>query len=326
MRSNASRILMPIDLELRQQAIGGSDIAAILGCDPYRDRFSLWAQKRGELPPAEPSLRMQLGKDLEQGIVQHYSRLTGRPTRWVDTTYQHPERPWMVYSPDAVCTNEKRGVDAKLVGWDQRHKWGASADDIPEGVQLQAHWYMDAMDFPLWDIAALVGNDLYIYTLERDVELERAMLAEAEEFYRRYLIGDERPALGATDASGDWLKRRFPRHRADIRAANEQEIGWLNEYSDVRAEQRALEINRRLLENQIKLVIGDHEGLIWPEGRLTWKKTKDRLATNWEALANSLLNGYSDDEKKGLIQAHTETRPGVRRIWFSGEAERDQTQ
>lgn len=40
-------------LEARKQGIGGSDMAAILGFNKYRDAVSVWLDKRGELPPVE---------------------------------------------------------------------------------------------------------------------------------------------------------------------------------------------------------------------------------------------------------------------------------
>jgi predicted phage-related endonuclease len=287
--------------ELRKAGIGGSDVAAILGLDEYRDPFSVWAEKRGqyERPPA--TARMKLGKLFERGIIEYYSELTGRETRFVDETYRSESREWMVYTPDALCIHERRGVDAKLVAWDQRHQWGPTPDDIPARVQLQVRYYMAAMDYPLWDIAALLDMaEPLIYTFERDPEIEEAMLELCERFYRDYVLGDKQPPIGASDDSTEYLRQRFPRQRTNLRE-----------------DDKTITDERIKTENQIKLAIGEAEGLVWPHGRFTWKNTKDQMKTDWEALARSLLRSYSDLERNTAIQEFTASRPGARRIWFT---------
>src|SRR6516225_8971878 len=204
---------MALDEALRRASIGGSDIAAILNIDDYRDPYSLWVLKTGRAEAEPPTSRMLLGKAFERGILEFYANTTGRELRYLDITEQHPTRPWMVYTPDAVCVHEPRGVDAKLVSLDQRFRWGATSDEIPPRIQAQCWWYMAAMDFPLWDVAAvLTTGDPLFYTVERDMDLEAAMLEAAEEYWRRFLCGDEVPTPGATLATTNYLKRAYPQH------------------------------------------------------------------------------------------------------------------
>ena len=40
-------MLTPEQLERRRSSIGASDVAAILGLDPYRTGLDIWLQKRG---------------------------------------------------------------------------------------------------------------------------------------------------------------------------------------------------------------------------------------------------------------------------------------
>lgn len=311
-----------IDVELRQKAIASTDIPAILGYDDRRDKFSVRAEKRGELTPQEPSLRMRKGKYFEQGIVQWYSDLTGHETEWLDRTLVHPLYPWIVGTPDALCKYERRGVDAKMVGWNQRHQWGTSADDIPERIQLQAHWLMLVTDYSLWDIAAWIDEDqLAVYTIERDSELERELIRRAQDFYERYIVGDELPPITGSEAASRWLREKFPRQKTDIQPATEAEILLLEEYAMVRLDEADTIQEKKRLENEIKLAIGEREGLAWPQGKFTWRRTKDSAHTNWEELAKSLLAGYADEERAALLQKHTELRPGIRRIHFDSDIE-----
>jgi predicted phage-related endonuclease len=260
---------------------------------------------------------MRLGKYFEKGIISYYSELTGRETEFVDQTRRDPERPFMVWTPDAICRNEPRGVDAKLVSWDQRHLWGETSNDIPARIQCQCHWYMAAEDYWVWDVAALLGaNEPRIYTIERDLEIEREMLARAEEFWKRHIIGDEQPPIGDSDESARYLRERFPRNMFDIRDASPDEIVTLENYAIARMDRDAAQDEINLLENQIKLAVGNADGLTWPNGKFTWKRTKDSTRTDWEALAGSLMSSLNDQERAIHKAAFAEVRPGVRRIYF----------
>lgn len=306
-----------MDSAVRLRGIGGTDIAAILGVDSYRDAYSVWAEKTGRLERAPASPRMRLGKIFERGIVQYYEELTGRATEFLDVTMRHPDRDWMVYTPDAICVHEPRGIDAKFISWDQRHQWGETAYDIPERVQMQCYWYMAAFGYPVWDVAALFGNDeLQIYTVERDLEIEREMLAAAEDFWQRHILGGEEPVPGGSPETSRYIKERFPRHRLELRDATAPEAELLDQYAAVRVEENIIWEKRAGLENRIKLAVGDGEGLAWPRGRFTWKNVKDSTKTDWEKLAGRLLLGYADDEQAALKQEFSETKPGVRRIHF----------
>ena len=61
-----------IDHAVRARGIGGSEIAAILGLDPRRDAYSVWAEKLGLVRRKPPHERMEAGKFLEQGIAHWY--------------------------------------------------------------------------------------------------------------------------------------------------------------------------------------------------------------------------------------------------------------
>jgi predicted phage-related endonuclease len=306
---------------VRPLAIGGSDIAAILGLDEWRDGFSVWASKTGRVSKSPATPRMRLGKLFERGIIQYYEELTGRETIFCDATSRHPERPWMAYTPDAICKKEPRGVDAKLVNWDQQHKWDRENQfKIPPHVQFQAYWYMAAMDYPLWDIIAVVGSDEpRLYTFERDLELEGEMLRRAEEFWTRYLVGSEQPPIGHSDESSRYLKERFPRNRSTMREATPEEAAVLDKYAVARAVRKEAEDFSEDLENTIKRAIGDGEGLSWENGRCTWKSNKDRVTTDWETLAAKLMESLSADERNAKISEYTTTAPGARPFLFKAK-------
>ena len=319
---------MAIDHQIRGECITATDVGPIFGVDGYRDAFDVWASKHGHAPRWQPTPRMLLGKDLEQGIVQAYSRITGRAVQWVDRTVRHPDRTWMAASPDAIVAHQsgpvERVVDAKLVFWDQRRKWGSSAREIPEGIQLQLWWQMAVLGAEVADVAAWVGEDEpRIYEIPRDLEAERVVIAKCKEWHRRYILGDEIPPISGSETAAAWLQQAFPHHkRPDMRAATEDEIEFLLRYAQVRTDQKESTEMRKQMENEIKLAIADREGLEWPEGKFTWRRTQDRKTVNWKELGTHLLLTRIKEEadREALRAEYTKIEPGIRKIHFVCDA------
>jgi predicted phage-related endonuclease len=306
-----------IDHEHRRTRIGGSEVAAVLGCDERRDAYSLWAFKR-RLYEREPmTLRMRLGQVFEPGILQVYAEHTGRELEPSGHMVHSLVYPFMVYSPDALCKGERRGVDAKFVGWDQLHRWGEASDEIPNHIQLQCLWYMAAMDYDFWDVAVVTSNcDLRIYTYERDCDFERWVLQRADEWWRRYLIGNGTPPPGSLPETSYAIKQMFPRNREKVKRATVHQVALLESYAAIGKEWDV--VNNRFIEieNALKVEVGNSDGLEWPGGKFTWKATKDTQEIHWDGLAAKLLKGYSPDERAAIIQEFTETKHGSRRVYF----------
>jgi predicted phage-related endonuclease len=310
-----------INRELRRLGWGGADMGALFDVDPDRDLHTAVLEKKHGLVIA-PTKRMQLGSWIEPGIIQAYAGYTEKPVRYVNETFQHPARPWMIYSPDALREDEKRVVDAKFIAWDQRRKWGPRSGDIPERVQLQMWWYMAALDYPVADVAALLGDELRIYSIYRDLEVERVILARAEECYRKYLEGDEMPPIGSSVHATAWLQQAFPAHkRPDMREATEDEIATMRRYAVVRNQFKKIEREKNGLANKLREAVATREGIRWSGGKFTWRKTKDSEYVDYKSMAVALLYNYVKDEetRKKMYDDYTKTKAGYRRIYFECE-------
>lgn len=306
-----------LDEAKRELRIGGSEIAAIFDRHDFLDQFGLWVRKKGEVPREEGNDRMRLGKHLEQGITSYAAEIMKWKYQWCDMTIKSAEHPFMVSTPDALMPDIRWGIDAKLVAWDQAHRWGKTVDRIPDHAVMQAWWYMAALDYEGWHVAALVtGEDRpRVYSVTRDPDVEKIMLRRAEAWWKRYLIGDERPPITASDQSDRWLKHKHPRERKPKPDwANDKEADLLGEYAEVKRNFKCYEKRRLDMEAQIKAVIGDRMGLEWPGGRITWKATKDGERVEWEQLATTLLERHPAGAT--LLKEFTFPKPGTRRFLF----------
>jgi predicted phage-related endonuclease len=255
-----------------------------------------------------------VGKALEQGVLSLYETVTGRKVMYCDQTFHHPTMPFMAYTPDALVYGEKRGVDAKVVFFDQRHKWGDTVNDIPERVVLQGMYYMAAMDFDYWDVCALIGEEKpRVYQIQRDREAERIMLELVDKWYRRYLLGDEIPPPSGSEESTQWLQRQFPRpKRADLRPAEPDEVEMLEELIDCRVAEASCTKRRDQLENLLRGSIAEDSGIKWDGGTITWRKNKDSEKTDWKDLAIALGILVGPKDYTLLFEEHTRIREGPR--------------
>jgi predicted phage-related endonuclease len=286
-----------INTEIRSRGVGGSEVAAILGMDPRRDAFSVYADKLGLVRRAPASGRMEAGKFLEQGIARWYAHRTHQEVVWCDETMCHSEREWQVYTPDAFVGIDgpyepwAGGLDSKNVAFDQADKWGEPGTDaVPDSIHIQCQWYCSAAELPWWDVAACFGgNDLRIYRINRDSQIEAAILEECDLFWRRHVLTRVPPPAGPSPATVEALKQMFPRNVSNIRFATAEEANLM---AELKAANEAWEpVNQRCVaaENRVKLAIGEAEGLMNVDGsQVTWRREKDSHGPDWQAIAREL--------------------------------------
>lgn len=317
-----------IDHAIRSAGIGGSEIAAIVGLDSRRDKFSVYAEKLGLIEREPPNPRMKFGKRLEGVIAEMYSEETGIYIEWHDQTEINPERPWQIHTVDAFAWNVRPPeegdvhrigiVDAKNVALDQSRLWGESGtDQVPDRIALQMQWYCSATNLPWADVAALFGgNDLRIYRIHRNAEIEAVILEAAGNFWNDHVLARVPPPLGSTDTAAEYLRQRFPRNTEQLRFPDHTEMTLLAELRETAKRFDVAEAAKTSAENAVREAIGACDGLILPGGKVTWKANRDRQSIDWEKVSEFALKAYAeqngDEAASGLVKTFTETKPGPR--------------
>ena len=81
---------------LRSTTIGGSDAAAILGLNPYKSPYALWAEKTGKVIPEDISQKeaVRLGTDLEEYVAKRFTEATGKKVRRENYTVFRDDMPY----------------------------------------------------------------------------------------------------------------------------------------------------------------------------------------------------------------------------------------
>ena len=288
-------------LAARRDLITATDISVLLGINPYRSEQDLADEKRGIAEPFETNIRMRIGTALEPLIADEYTRATGRKLRRYHGLLTHPTVTWAGASPDFGVIGERRLVETKWTGSRARF-----ADGLPQDIEAQAMWQMFVTGIYLCDVAALVGDDLKVFTVEFASATAQGLMEIAADFRARLAAG------GPFAQNAASIKRRFPSDSgieiqadADLAEAVHYLIG-------LREQRRQLESFEEQTENAIKTRVGDASTVLGMGWHLTWKRTKDRTETDWRTIAEQLLATLPETDRTAIVGRSVVVRPGFR--------------
>ena len=113
----------------------------------------------------------------------------------------------------------------------------------------------------------------------------------------------------------------YPRNVGQIRVATADEGALLKELKAVGEEWDAVNSRYMALENQVKACIGEADGLIHGGWKVTWKRDRDSVGTDWEAVARGLCE--TDEDQAALARLRSSascqkiTRTGARKMHAS---------
>lgn len=198
-------------LQNRFNGIGGSEISAVVGMNPYLDNISLWEYKTRRKDPvdisdkpyvlygtkAEPHLRELFKLDFPEYEVFYEE----------NNSFTNDLYPWAQASLDGWMRdrNGRLGIfeckTTEILQSMQREKW---KDSIPDNYYCQVLFYMAVVeaDFAVLkaQIKSVFGDDVYLqtkhYHIERaDVQQDIDYLMQKVEEFWEYVKKDQRPPL-----------------------------------------------------------------------------------------------------------------------------------
>lgn len=193
----------------RQQTLGASDMATILGFNPWKNSVDLWLEKTGRVEPEEAGEAAEIGDALEAGIRPLAERRIGCKLVKPTGTFMH-ENGVMSANVDLMLNKAQRGsaiCEIKTTG--RADEW--ENDQIPSRVLVQVAAQMACAGSSQAHIAALVarfGLSVEMRLVERNqevAELIEAIETRACEWWRKHIEGDT-PPKGV--ASLDYLSKR----------------------------------------------------------------------------------------------------------------------
>ena len=203
--------------ERRRKYIGASEVAAILGLDPYRTPWDVWADKTGKLEESVTSEAAKIGQVFEVGILRLAEEVLGKITlnQWRVLQGTH-----LSATDDAIVNETGRPVEAKFRGIYKfvGDEWGeAGTDQVPDDVIAQAQTQLLCTGSDLCHVAAfMTGRGFGLFEVPLDKDLGKTIIEAVERFWNDHIVKDIPPEESQPSASVIKRIRREPKSIIDI--------------------------------------------------------------------------------------------------------------
>lgn len=240
--------------ELRSHYIGGSDSAAVVGLNPFKSAYALWAEKTKKTPEFEGNLATAVGTFLEDFVAKLFETETGKKVRRNNRSMINDKYPFAIANIDREVVGEDAGLEIKTTSEMnlKRFKNG----EYPENYYVQCVHYMAVTEKKKWYLAVLIGNrDFKVFEIERDDEEINALM-DAERRFWEYVTSDTAPAPDGSQSSTEVLKILYPESNdyiVNISAYDET----LKQYVALGNQIKELENLQSELANGIKQFMGE---------------------------------------------------------------------
>ncbi|WP_288841908.1 YqaJ viral recombinase family protein [uncultured Deefgea sp.] len=307
----ASTVNLPREewLRIRGAGIGSSDAAAAIGLSQYKSPLTLWLEKTHRKQPDDLSEKQAVfwGTVLEPVLATVYAKQTGLKVRKVNAVLQDPDHPFMLANLDREVVGHPDGLgvlEIKTASYFSAPQW---EDGIPVAYQCQVLHQLSVTGHAWADIAVLIGGqDFRIYRIQRDDD-KIADLVHLETQFWRHITTDIQPDPDGSDDASTALQWLFPRDDGQtIDLSESAEFNALfSNLLELRERKEEVEAKEALIRQRLQNALGTATAAVFAAGRVTWKKTKDRLATDLDKLTA---------EHPEVVQQYSKAITGTRRF------------
>ena len=249
-------------LEHRKHGIGGSEVATILGLNPWETPYQLWRRKKGLDAPKEETFAMKAGHYLEDAVSQFWADATGREvikSSAGDWLFVNTEKQFLRASPDRTYweSGQPKNDNNKSILECKTTQMTIDADDLPKHWFCQVQYLLGVAELQQGSLAWLCSGREFGY---KDIafvsDFYGWMAEEVERFWVDNILGGVEPeAIAAAD-----VITKYSRHtEGKIIEVTEEVLEAYNKLKGVKAELAQLEATKDELEE--KLGFGDAEAI-----------------------------------------------------------------
>lgn len=243
-------------LELRKKYIGGSDASAVVGMNPYRSAYALWAEKTGKVAGFEGNITTQVGAYLEEFVAKMFESETGKKVRKRNATLVNSLYPFACANVDRLVIGEEALLEIKTTNSVPLMRKLRNSDEFPDAYYCQCVHYLAVTGLKKAYLAVLINcREFKVFELERD-EAEIYALMGAEKEFWQCVENDTPPAIDGTQSSSDTLSAIYPESNGetvDITAFNT----ILMEREAINAQIKELKELKDDCENKVKAYMAE---------------------------------------------------------------------
>lgn len=260
-------------LKHRQAGIGGSDASCIAGLNPWKSAIQLYMDKKEENPQEQKSLRMELGNRLEGLVAELFTEATGLKVRNVNGILKNDKYPFAIANIDRAIVGEKAFLECKTTNSYALKEW---EEGVPAHYEIQCLHYMAITGATHCYIAALIGNSDFIWhKIERDQETIDYLMQIEKDFWENNIEKDVVPMPDGSDAYSEYLKKKYDKSNGQTIELHllENGVDKLNRYDEIVTDIKALESEKKLIEQEIQFHMEEFEVAKIGDRKVTWKSS-----------------------------------------------------
>lgn len=285
---------------LREKRIGGSDVGAILGVNPYKSIIDVYIDKT-EGSTFKGNNATHWGHMLESTIIKEFAS-RHKELQVFDAPFSIVDN-FLIANLDAVLRDKENGnfgvLEIKTTSLWNKKEW--EEDTIPQSYYAQVQHYLMLTGYKFAYVAVLIGGQEYkefkVERNEEDIELIRN---KATEFYNENILKLIPPMPDGSDAYMNYLKKKA----LDIENDEVIEFSYLEEKAqklkDLGKEINSLKKEQDLLKEQIMLELinnGTQKGVA---GKIKFN-IQTKKSPDFEAMIKAdqkLVEQYKELESK----------------------------
>jgi len=256
-------------LENRGQSLGGSEMASILGLNPYQSPYDLWLLKTGREQRKEENIAMILGRFMEAGISDTFEYLSNHRVIKAsagDILYQHPDYDFLVASPDRrVFLNGSQKHEDRAIMEIKRTRIEIDPDELPFPYFIQPTYYAGMLGYSkiivCWHQTGFNEN-VYWTEKEFNPEIYEIIIDEAVKFWNEYVVKDIPPPLSTASD----INKMYPDSReGKMIIATDEVLDIYSKAIGLYREKSRITQEYSDTTEKIKVIMKDSEYLVTPQ-------------------------------------------------------------
>lgn len=242
-------------LSLRRNFIGGSDAGAVVGLNPYKSAYTLWAEKTGKIPEFEGNLITEVGSYLEDFVAKLFEKETGKKVRRKNRMLINHEYPFACADVDRVIVGENAILECKTTNSYPAMKKFKNGE-YPESWYCQMTHYLAVGGYEKAYLAVLIGcREFKIFELERDEDEIKVLMTEEAAFWDKVTRNVPPPADGEASTS-ETITTIYPESNDNTVSLMAYETD-LKQYMTYTSLIKDVEKQRDEVANRIKAFLGE---------------------------------------------------------------------
>lgn len=285
----------------REHFIGGSDAGTILGVNPWKSAYTLWAEKTGKIeqPDLSDNEAVWWGNYDEEGVAKRFTEKTGKKVKRSLMSYGIEEYPYLRGHIDRLLIGEKAGLECKTTS--SLNRTDFDNGQIPPAHYAQVQFYMLVTGFKHWYYAVKRDNrEFFIQDVDRNDDFIQTMLDQMSAFWE-CVQSDTPPAVDGSESTTDTLARLYGSETVKdgqfTTDLGNDAAEALSEAEKRKEMIKALKAEENKYENIAREAMGEFQTAYAGDYRASWKVQNRSGGVNIKKLQKEFPNAYAQCRK-----------------------------